>query len=53
MREGIKPYHILVSEPKGNRPLGKPRRKGKYNIKLILNRIGEVAFISVAKDWNK
>jgi len=31
---------ILVRKPAGRRTLGKPRRRWKYNMKLILDRMG-------------
>jgi hypothetical protein len=40
MGEGRGVYRILVGRPEGKRPLGKPRRKWKYNIKMDLTEIG-------------
>jgi hypothetical protein len=31
-------YRILVGEPEGNRPVGRPRRRWEYNIKMILEK---------------
>jgi hypothetical protein len=31
-------YRILVGKPEGKRPLGRPRSRWVYNIKLILER---------------
>jgi hypothetical protein len=33
-------YRILVGKPKGNRPLGRPRRRWVDNIKMDLREIG-------------
>jgi GH43 family beta-xylosidase len=33
-------YRILVGEPEGKRPLGRPRRKWVDNIKMVLRDIG-------------
>jgi hypothetical protein len=32
-------YRILVGKPEGNRPLGRPRRRWKDNIKMDLREI--------------
>jgi len=32
-------YKILVGKPKGNRPLGRPRRRWDYNIKIDLQEV--------------
>jgi hypothetical protein len=34
--EGDKLYNILVSNPEGNRPLGRPRHRLENNIKMNL-----------------
>jgi hypothetical protein len=39
-------YRILVGEPEGKRPLGRPRRKWEDNIKMDLREIG-----SGGMDW--
>jgi hypothetical protein len=39
-------YMLLVGKPEGNRPLGRPRRRWIYNIKMDLLEIG----LSVV-DW--
>jgi hypothetical protein len=36
MGKGRGVYRVLVGRPKGNRPLGRPRRRWKENIKLDL-----------------
>jgi hypothetical protein len=33
-------YRILVGNPEGKRPLGRPRRKWKYNIRMDIREIG-------------
>jgi hypothetical protein len=33
-------YNILVGMPEGRRPLGRPRRRWEYNIKMDLREIG-------------
>jgi hypothetical protein len=33
-------YNILVGRPKGSRPLGRPRHRWEFNIKMDLREIG-------------
>jgi hypothetical protein len=33
-------YRILVGRPEGKRPLGRPRRRWEYNIKMDLQEVG-------------
>jgi transcription termination factor 2 len=40
MGEKRNAYGILVGEPEGKRPLGRPRRRGMDNIKIDLREIG-------------
>jgi hypothetical protein len=40
MREGGGVYRLLVGRPEGKRPLGRPRRRWEYNIKMDLRKIG-------------
>ena len=40
MRERIGVYRVLVGKPKGNRPLGRPRRRWEDNIKMDLQDVG-------------
>jgi hypothetical protein len=40
MEEKRNAYRILVGKPEGNRPLGRPRRRGVNNIKIDLREIG-------------
>jgi hypothetical protein len=37
---GTYAYRILVWRAEGKRPLGRPRRRRKYNIKIDLQQIG-------------
>jgi hypothetical protein len=37
-RRGL--YRVLVGKPEGKRPLGKPRRRWKYNIKMGIQGVG-------------
>jgi hypothetical protein len=45
-------YRILVGNPKGKRPLGRPRRRWENNIKLDLREIGwgVMDWIDLAED---
>jgi transcription termination factor 2 len=49
-RRGV--YRVLVRRPEGKRPLGRPRRKWKDNIKMELREIGinGVNWIRLAQD---
>jgi hypothetical protein len=40
MAEGRSVYRILVGKPEGKRPLGRPRRRWKGNIKMDLLEVG-------------
>jgi hypothetical protein len=40
MGEGRGVYRVLVGRPEGKRPLGRPRRRWKDNIKMVLREIG-------------
>jgi hypothetical protein len=40
MGEERKVYRVLVGEPKGKRPLGRPRRRWQDGIKMDLREIG-------------
>ena len=37
-RRGV--YGVLVVKPEGKRPLGRPRRRRKVNIKMYLQEVG-------------
>jgi hypothetical protein len=40
MGEGRGVFRVLVRRPEGKRPLGRPRRRWEYNIKMDLREIG-------------
>jgi hypothetical protein len=40
MGDGKCIYRVLVGRPEGKRPLGKPRGRWEYNIKMDLREIG-------------
>ena len=40
MGEGRGVHRVLVGKPKGKRPLGRPRRRWEYNIKMDLREVG-------------
>jgi hypothetical protein len=40
MGEKMNAYRILVGKPEGRRPLGRPRRRWVYNIKMYFREIG-------------
>ena len=44
-RRGV--YRVLVRQPEGKRPLGRPRRRWEDNIKLYLQEVG-----CGGMDWN-
>jgi hypothetical protein len=39
MGEGRGVYRVLVGKPGGKRPLGRPRRRWEYNIKMGLQEV--------------
>jgi hypothetical protein len=43
---------VLVGKPEGKRPLGRPRRRLEYNIKIDLQEVGKVRgdWIELAQD---
>jgi hypothetical protein len=45
-------YRILVGKPEGKRPLGRPRRRWEYNIKMALRKTGwgGMGWIDLAQD---
>jgi hypothetical protein len=45
-------YRLLIGKPEGKRPLGRPRRRWIYNIKMDLLEIGlsVVDWIGLGKD---
>jgi hypothetical protein len=44
-------YRVLVGKPEGKRPLGRPRRRWEYNIKMYLQevRCGDMDRIQLAQ----
>jgi hypothetical protein len=48
-------YNILVGKPEGSRPLRRPRRRWKDNIKMDLREIGfgDVDWIRLAQDRDR
>jgi hypothetical protein len=44
--EKMNAYRILVGKPEGKRPLGRPRRRWVYNIKMDLREVGRDG-----RDW--
>jgi hypothetical protein len=55
MGEPRNAYRILVGNPKGKRPLGRPRRRWVDNIKMDLSEIGwdGMDWIGLAQDRDK
>ena len=39
MGEGRSVYRVWVRKPEGKRPLGRPRRRWEYNIKMDLQEV--------------
>jgi hypothetical protein len=54
MGEKRNAYRILVGNPEGKRPLGRPRGRWVDNIKLDLREIGwyGMDWIDLAQDWD-
>jgi hypothetical protein len=48
-------YRLLVGNPDGKRPLGRPRRRWVDNIRMDLGEVGwgDVNWIGLAKDRNR
>jgi hypothetical protein len=55
MGEKRKAYRLLVGKPERMRPLGRPRRRWVYNIRMDLGEVewGDVDWIGLAKDRNR
>jgi hypothetical protein len=50
MREGRCVYRVLVGRPEGKRPMGRPRRRWEYNIKIDIREIVIVNWVQLAQD---
>jgi len=48
-------YRVLVENPEGKRPLGRPRRRGEDNIKIELQGVGcgDMDWIDLAQDRDR
>jgi hypothetical protein len=48
-------YKALVGKPEGRRPLGRPRRRWEYNIKMDLREVGwgGADWIDLAQDRDR
>jgi hypothetical protein len=48
-------YRLLVGKPEGKRPLGRPRRRWVYNIRMDLGEVrwSDVDWIGLAQDRNR
>jgi hypothetical protein len=51
MGENSNAYRILVRKPEGKRPLGRPRRRWVYNIKMDLIEIGWAGMVWTGSIW--
>jgi hypothetical protein len=43
-------HRVLVGKPEGKRPLGRPRRKLEYHIKMDLQEVGS-GFMGIGWSW--
>jgi hypothetical protein len=55
MGEERKVYKVLVGKPEGTRPLGRPRRRWEYGIRMDLREtdLGSVDWIRLAQDRDR
>ena len=55
MEEGRGVPKVLVGKPEGKRPLGRPRRRWKDNIKMDLDEVGRVCgdWMELAQDRDR
>jgi hypothetical protein len=51
MEEGRGVHRVLVGKPEGKRPLGRPRRRWKDNIKMDLHEVGGGGFVGTGWSW--
>jgi hypothetical protein len=49
MGEERKVYKVMVGKPEGKRPLGRPRRRWEYGIRMDLREIG--LEVGIGFDW--
>ena len=55
MGEERRVYRILVGKPEGKSPLGRPRRRWVYNIRMVLQEVGcgYMNWIGLAQDRDR
>jgi hypothetical protein len=55
MEEKRNAYRLLVGKPEGRRPLGRPRGRWVFNIRMDLGEVGwnDVDWIGLAQDRDK
>ena len=55
MEEGRGVHRVLVGKPEGKRPLGRPRRRWKDNIKMDIQEVGGACgdWMELAQDRDK
>ena len=48
-------HNVLVGKPKGQGPLGRPRRRWEDNIKMDLEEVGRGCgdWMELAQDWDR
>jgi hypothetical protein len=51
MGETRNAYRVLVGKPEGRRPLGRPRHRWVYNIKIDFREIGWDGMVWYGMDW--
>jgi hypothetical protein len=50
-RKGV--YMVLVRKPEGQRPIGGPRHRWEYNIKMDLQEVGCRAVDGIEMSWDR
>jgi hypothetical protein len=55
MGKKMNAYRLLLREPERKRPIGRPRRRWKDNIKMDIREIGwdDIDWIDLAQDWDQ